>query len=52
MEHPSRNIQQAGGKTGLKPGILGLAGDLGVIYVKVKDKSVRRDEIYKRLKER
>lgn len=51
MQHPSKNVQQAGEKTEPKPGILGQDGDLGVSHGKVKDKLVKRDDISKGLKE-
>lgn len=40
-EHTSKNVQQAGEKTELKPETLGLDVDLGISHRKVKDKLVR-----------
>lgn len=36
VEHPSRNVQQAGEKMGPRPGTVGLAVDVGVGHRKVK----------------
>ena len=42
MQHPIKNVQQAGEHTELKPRILGLDVDSGVSPREVKDKLVRR----------
>lgn len=52
MQHPIKNVQQAGEHTELKPRILGLDVDSGVSPREVKDKLVRRDDISKGLEGR